>query len=236
MTNHFKKFIYPLVVAASFAASMAAHADDAVSFFRAIPVDNASGIKSLIAGGFDPNTRDPRGQTGLLLAIREPSPKVIEVLLATPKVNVDQRNSADETPLMMAALKGQVDIAKRLIARDADVNKTGWTPLHYAATSGNIPIMKMLLDKDAFVNSESPNGTTPLMMAAMYGTTDAVKLLLDEGADPLMKNQQNMTPLDFATRANRPDAVQLISTAAQAAQAKAAAAPKPAAGASAPQQ
>jgi ankyrin repeat protein len=233
MINYFKKLLYLVVIAASFSAN----ADDAVSFFRAIPVDNASGVKSLIGHGFDPNTRDPRGQTGLLLAIREPSPKVIEVLLAAPKINVDQRNAADETPLMMAALKGQVDIAKRLIARDADVNKTGWTPLHYAATSGNIPIIKMLLDKDALINSESPNGTTPLMMAAMYGTTDAVKLLLDEGADPLMKNQQDMTAADFASRANRPDAIQLIGTAAQAAQAKAAQPPAaPAAPAAAPQQ
>ncbi|HEY2257600.1 MAG TPA: ankyrin repeat domain-containing protein [Variovorax sp.] len=226
MTNHFKKFIYLIVFAVSLTSSLAASADDAVSFFRAVRADNGSGVKSMIGDGFDPNTKDPNGQTALLLALREPSPKVIEVLLASPKVNIDARNAADETPLMMAALKGNVELASKLIARDADINKPGWTPLHYAATSGNIPIIKMLLDKDAFINSQSPNGTTPLMMAAMYGTSDAVKLLLEEGADPLMKNQLDMSATDFATKASRPDAIQMIGAAVTEAQQKAAAGDK----------
>lgn len=219
MTNYFKKFLYLIVIAVSFSAN----ADDAVSFFRAVAVDNASGVKSLLAAGFDPNTKNPIGQNGLFLAVREPSPKVVEVLLASPKINVDQRNSADETPLMIAALKGQLDYATRLIARNADVNKPGWTPLHYAATSGNVPIIKLLLEHDAFINAESPNGTTPLMMAAMYGSADAVKLLLEEGADPMMKNQLGMSATDFATKASRPDAIRLIGDAVAAAQQKAAA-------------
>lgn len=218
MSKYFKKLIYLFAIAVSFAAN----ADDAVSFFRAVAVDNASGVKSLLAAGFDPNTKNPMGQNGLFLAVREPSPKVLEVLLASPKINVDQRNAADETPLMIAALKGQEEIAKRLIERDADVNKPGWTPLHYAATSGNVPIIKLLLDHNAFINAQSPNGTTPLMMAAMYGSPDAVKLLLDEGADPLMKNQLGLSPLDFANKGNRPDAIQLLTTAAAEAQQKAA--------------
>jgi uncharacterized protein len=218
MTNYFKKFLYLIVIAVSFSAN----ADDAVSFFRAVAVDNASGVKSLLAAGFDPNTKNPIGQNGLFLAVREPSPKVVEVLLASPKINVDQRNSADETPLMIAALKGQLDYANQLIARNADVNKPGWTPLHYAATSGNVPIIKLLLEHDAFINAESPNGTTPLMMAAMYGSSDAVKLLLEEGADPMMKNQLGMSAADFATKASRPDAIRLIGDAVAAAQQKAA--------------
>jgi uncharacterized protein len=221
MTNYFKKLLYLAVITASFVV----HADDAVSFFRAVRGDNGSGIKSMIAAGFDPNTKDPNGQTALFLALREPSPKAVDALLASPKVNIDARNAADETPLMMAALKNEVDYATRLIARGADINKTGWAPLHYAATSGNVQIIKLLLDKDAFINAESPNGTTPLMMAAMYGTTEAVQLLLDQGADPLMKNQLNMSAVDFANRASRPDAIQLIGDAAKAAEAKAASAP-----------
>ena len=88
---------------------------------------------------------------------------------------------------MMAAIKGQADIAEKLIARDADVNKTGWTPLHYAASSGQLAIITMLIEKSAYIDAESPNGTTPLMMAAMYGTPAAVKLLLQEGADTQLK-------------------------------------------------
>jgi ankyrin repeat protein len=209
MTNYLKKVLYLAV----FASSFSLHAGAFEDFFRAVRADNASGVKSLLDRGFDPNTRDEKGQTGLLIALREPSPKVVKVLLDSPKTDVEARNSKDESPLMLAAIKGQQDLVILLIERDADINKPGWTPLHYAATNGHTDIMKLLLDKDAFIDAQSPNGTTPLMMAAMYGSTAAVKLLLDEGADPLMKNEQGMTATDFAQRANRTDSAQMLSAA-----------------------
>lgn len=212
MKNYFKQLIYLAVFTATF-SSQAGSYDD---FFRAVRSDNASSIQELLNRGFDPNTVDEQGQAGLLIAMREPSPKVIQVLLDSPKTNVEVRNAKDESPLMLAALKGQQDLVKRLIARDADVNKPGWTPLHYAATGGHVAIMKELLENYAFIDAQSPNGSTPLMMAAMYGSAAAVQLLLDEGADTAMKNQLGMTALDFAKRANRPDAVRLLSAAAQA--------------------
>ncbi|MEP6720047.1 MAG: ankyrin repeat domain-containing protein [Variovorax sp.] len=208
----FKKLSYLFVFALfSFAASAGTYDD----FFRAVRSDNAGAVRDLIARGFDPNTPDEHNQTGLLIALREPSPKVIRVLLDAPQTNVEVRTSKDESPLMLAAIKGQQDIVVRLLARDADVNKTGWAPLHYAASSGQVAIMKLLLDKFAFIDAQSPNGTTPLMMAAMYGSIDSVKLLLDEGADPMMKNEQGLTAADFARRANRMDAATLIGAAMQ---------------------
>ena len=212
MKNYFKKSIYLVVIAASFAV----HAGSFDDFFRAVRGDNASGVRSLLSRGFDPNTRDEHGQTGLLIALREPSPKVIQALLESPQTNVELRNAKDESPLMLAAIKGQKDLVEQLIQRDADVNKPGWTPLHYAASSGQVAIMKLLLDNYAFIDAQSPNGTTPLMMAAMYGSNDAVKLLLAEGADTAMKNQQGMTAVDFAQRASRAEAAELISAAAGA--------------------
>jgi ankyrin repeat protein len=121
---------------------------------------------------------------------------------------------------MMAALKGHTELARKLIERNADVNKTGWTPLHYAATNGQVAIMELLLENHAYIDAESPNGTTPLMMAAQYGTRDAVKLLLEAGADPNLKNQLGLSALDFAMRANRRDAAELISSSVRSAQPK----------------
>jgi ankyrin repeat protein len=209
MKNYFKKSIYLLVTAASFAA----HAGSFDDFFRAVRGDNASGVRTLLQRGFDPNTLDEHGQTGLLIALREPSPKVIQVLMDAPQTNVDLANPKDETPLMLAAIKGQQDLVNQLLKRDAAVNKTGWTPLHYAATSGQLTIMKVLLDNYAFIDAQSPNGTTPLMMAAMYGSSEAVKLLLAEGADTTMKNQLGMTAVDFANKANRAETASMISQA-----------------------
>ncbi|SDE42915.1 hypothetical protein SAMN05444679_12276 [Variovorax sp. CF079] len=212
MKNYFKKIVYLSV----FTATFVIHAGSFEDFFRAVRSDNASVVNELLNRGFDPNTPDEQGQTGLLIALREPSPKVIQALLDSPKTNVELRNAKDESPLMMAALRGQQDLVAKLIARDADVNKPGWAPLHYAATNGHVAVIKQLLDNYAFIDAQSPNGTTPLMMAAMYGSTAAVQLLLDEGADTQMKNEQGLTAIDFAQRANRPDAVRLLSTAVRA--------------------
>ncbi len=175
-------------------------------FFRSIKRDDAASVAELIGRGFDPNTTDSHGQTGLLMALREPSPKVVKVLIAAPATKVELRDAADESPLMIAAIKGDVESVKALIARDADVNKTGWAPLHYAVSvqgPNQTEIAKILLDNSAYIDADSPNKTTPLMMAAYYGSPDAARMLLEEGADPTLRNQQGMSAADFARKGNR---------------------------------
>ncbi len=189
-----------------------AHAGSYEDFFSAVKQDNARSVATLLQRGFDPNTLDPKGAHALWIAVNEPAPKVASVLIEWPKTNVDWRNAKDESPLMLVCLKGETEMAKRLVARGADVNKTGWTPLHYAATKGHIAIMEMLLENHAYIDAESPNGTTPLMMAAHYGSLAAVKLLLEAGADPRPKNQLGLTAIDFANGASRSEAAEAIAS------------------------
>jgi uncharacterized protein len=179
-------------------------------FFAAIAADDAAAVVNLLRRGFDPNTRDPNGQHGLYLAIRARSSRVTQALIDWPKTEVESLNKADESPLMAAALDGQLALCRKLIARGAAVNKTGWAPLHYAATSGHVEVMRLLLEEHAFIDAESPNRTTPLMMAARYGSQEAARLLLQEGAEPLLKNEQGMTAIDFANSVNRADVAKLI--------------------------
>ncbi|MBL0418790.1 ankyrin repeat domain-containing protein [Ramlibacter sp. AW1] len=206
MKNSIRWLAWLLILAACSLAKAGSYED----WFAAIKRDDAAAVQRLLAAGFDANTVSPDGQHGLYLALREPSLKVAQVLVRWPQTKVESRNAADESPLMMAALKGHTELVRRLIERDADVNKPGWAPLHYAATNGHLDIMALLLEHHAFIDAQSPNGTTPLMMAAMYGTPQAVKLLLEEGADVHMKNQLGMTAMDFAQKARRPDAADLI--------------------------
>lgn len=206
--KQYVRYLGYLVVTAWFSVAQAGSYDD---FFHAVKMDDLRTVQDLVARGFDPNTPAPDGQTGLVMALREPSPKVAGLLARLPATDVERRTPQDESALMMAALKGQEDAAKVLVARGADVNKTGWTPLHYAASGGNVAIVKLLLEHHAYIDAGSPNGTTPLMMAAMYGSTESVELLLEEGADWKLKNQQGLTALDFARRGERPDAVRILS-------------------------
>ena len=198
------------------AISSPAQAGAFEDFFSAIQRDDGDAITVLLRRGFDPNTRDPKGQAGLTLALQNGSPKAFAALMASRQTNVEARNAQDESPLMMAALKGNVDAVKELLARDADVNKTGWAPLHYAASAGSsqhTQIISLLLERHAYIDAASPNGTTPLMMAAHYGSTEAVQLLLDEGADPTLKNQLGLTATDFALRASRTESAEKIAAA-----------------------
>ena len=206
---YIRYFLY-LVVFTRCLFAIAGSYDD---FFRAIQMDDSTTVRMLLVRGFDPNTPNSAGETGLIVAVREASLKAVSTLLEYPKVNVEARTRQDESPLMLAALSGLTDLCRRLIALGADVNKPGWTPLHYAATSGHLATMDLLLDEHAYIDAPSPNGTTPLMMAAHYGTAPAVKLLLDAGADPTLKNEQGLSAIDFAQRVSRTEAVDLISAA-----------------------
>ena len=207
MIRSYFRFLLYLSVIIGFSGSIAGSYDD---FFIAIKRDDAASVRELLDRGFDPNTRSSQGQHGLYLALRESSLAVARVLLDAAATQVDARNLDGETPLMIAALKGQVDVVQRLLARDADVNKPGWTPLHYAASGGQEAVIRILLDANAYIDAESPNGTTPLMMAAYYGGPKVTKLLLEEGADPRSKNQKNLSALDFAYSGPHKEAYEYI--------------------------
>jgi ankyrin repeat protein len=216
MRKYFKFLVY-LCVAYAFSLAHAGSYDD---WFVAIKRDDPKALTELLKRGFDPNTVDPSGRAGLFIALQDGALKAADVLIAWPKTNVEWRSAKDESPLMIAALKGHKELVRKLIARDADVNKPGWAPLHYAATAGHLDIIQLLLDEHAFIDAESPNKTTPLMMAAHYGTPQAVKLLLEAGAEPTQRNELGLSAVDFAQRANRRDVADLIAAAIRAKQPK----------------
>jgi len=210
--NHFNNYLHRIVFIGLFLFVGICRAGSYEDFFRAINTDDVRTVQSLLQRGFDPNTVNPEGVPGLMLAIRGSSFKVAEVLVGAAKTKVEYRSAQDESPLMLAALRGQLNLVTQLVAKDADVNKTGWTPLHYAATGGHLAIVRLLLDEHAYIDAASPNGSTPLMMAAMFGNPETVKLLLDSGADATLVNQSNVTALDFARRAEGTESQALIAS------------------------
>lgn len=175
-------------------------------FFRAVNIDNASIVKSLLARGLDPNIVEPeRGDTGLILALRENSMAVFDVLLNAPDIDLEAKTGNGDNALMIACLKGNKTAVEALLAKGAQVNRPGWTPLHYACTGGYDDIVRLLLDRSAYIDAESPNKTTPMMMAARGGHIHTVKLLLDEGADATLKNDLGMSAIDFAAKNGHTD-------------------------------
>src|SRR5688572_25215396 len=127
MKQYFRKLVYLFIIVGVSAARAGAYDD----FFIAVNRDDDRTVTALLERGFDPNSRDPRGQTGLMLALRDGAPRVAEALWRSSALDVDLQNASTETALMMAALRGEVDWVQRLLARGAQAHKPGWAPIHY---------------------------------------------------------------------------------------------------------
>jgi ankyrin repeat protein len=194
MKRYFKNLFY-LIVFIGFSNSIAGSYDD---FFKAIHFDQVQEVQKLLKRGIDPNSPNEKGVPALIVALQSGSSKSAVILAQDPQTRVEATNPSNESPLMMAAIHNQLEVATVLIERGAEVNRKGWTALHYAATRGHIAMMRLLLENSAYIDAESPNGTTPLMMAAYYAPPLAVKLLLEEGADPTLRNQANVNALEMA--------------------------------------
>ena len=198
-----KKWFDALCCVLLLIGSNAATAGSYEDFFVAIQRDDRSGITALLQRGFDPNARDPKGQVGLFIALQKQSLRAAEALLESALLDVNALNQQGESPLMIAALSGQLGWCERLLKRGAKVDQAGWSPLHYAATGPEPKAVALLLSRGANIEAEAPNLSTPLMMAARYGTEASVDLLLARGADVKHANDAGLRAADFARLGGR---------------------------------
>jgi len=174
-------------------------------FAKAVKFDNASEVKSMLKNGINSNTVDANSIPMLVLAIREKSSNVIDVLLGDKNIDVDLSDKNGETPLMMASIDGNLTLVKTLvIGHKAQLDHIGWTPLHYACAKGQVEVAQFLISNGATVDSMSLGNTTPLMMAVQSGNERLVKLLLDKGADFQFRNSQGLTAIDIADIYSKP--------------------------------
>ncbi|XP_061551113.1 ankyrin repeat domain-containing protein 12 isoform X2 [Phycodurus eques] len=117
------------------------------------------------------------------------------------KDKVNKRNERGETPLHMAAIRGDAKQVKELISLGADVNVkdfAGWTPLHEACNLGYYDVAKVLIAAGAEVNTQGLDDDTPLHDASSSGHKDIVKLLLRHGGDAFQANKRGERPVDVA--------------------------------------
>lgn len=181
--------------------SLAMAAPDAYrAFFDAIKNNDAREVRTWLVRGVNPNAPDPELGPPLVAAAQARSYDALRALLESPETKVNGLNKRGESALMLAALHGEFDTVKKLVAKGAEVNKTDWTPLHYAAAGGNLEIAKFLVEKHAYLDAQSPNRTTPLMMAARHRNATIARFLVDEGADPTQRNDVGISAADYFQR------------------------------------
>ena len=175
-------------------------------FAKAMKFDDVNTVKSLISQGINPNLVDSNGNPMLVLAIKDRSYKVIDVLLTTKGMDVDLSNKQGETPLMIASINGDLPLVRTLVLKNkAQLDHISWTPLHYACAKGHLDIAQFLIANGAKVDSLSLGGTTPLMMAVQSGNELLVKLLLDKGANLQLRNAEAITAIDIADIYGKPE-------------------------------
>eukprot|EP00946_MAST-07B_sp_MAST-7B-sp1_P002502 g2502.t1 len=159
------------------AANLSIPGDPATVSARAVSI-----VELLLHHGARADTHDGRGNTPLVLAVRNRNRGVVRVLLehgSTPGIpGVQLGKGGTETfdmlaqeslsPLYASVLLEQPDLVSLLLSYGADPDvhsKHGLVPLHIAAKLGNIEIAQMLKDAHCDLSAVDTHGNTALHIA-----------------------------------------------------------------------
>jgi len=150
----------------------------------------------------------------LLRASKHGDVNSVTRLLKEKSLNPNVANNDGETPLILAARHGHVDIFRILLSNGADVDKkdsNGWSPLLWACNCGRLDVVRLLLSRDdVYVDDTSNNGATSLMWAAKSNHIDVIKALLHKGADVFRKDYHGSTAIMYACHEGHLRIVQLL--------------------------
>ena len=137
--------------------------------------------------------------------------------------NINTAIDGDGSPLIVAARRARVDIARHLLDRGADPNMPvpgDGSPLIAAATVGALNVVSLLLDRGALIDQVVPGDENALIQASGSGHLEVVKLLIARGADVNARvwAQQGSrpgdgewrTPLGMARRGRNPAVVEFL--------------------------
>jgi ankyrin repeat protein len=170
-------------------------------------------VRRLLAAGANPNSTTRSGHTALLIAAGYDGARdCVQLLLdagADATVVTTEGQLPAFTPLVRAAMRGDIDMVKALHAHGARI-VAGHPPLAMAllmaASQGDAPMVDTLLRLGGPVDARYPKDyeraePTLLMQAIADGQADVVKLLLGRGASLEARDSRGRSPLMYAAAA-----------------------------------
>lgn len=181
---------------------------------RAIEKSNLKKLSELIASKKIAIDQVVQGHDSLLLvAVSLQKPEVIKFLLKQ-KADVNFKNAAGETPLLVAVASSDNQSAKLLIESGAKLmersGETEDSALHLAAVNDNVDLVKIILKQNPESISQLNSAhESALHKAAYFGALRVIPVLLQAGADLNQKDKAGLTALDVA-RKNKLTAAQRL--------------------------
>ena len=151
-----------------------------VLLFDAARLGRTDLVAGLVAAGANPNARDDRGFTPLILAAYNDQMTTVEALLALHADPCLPDRDQGNTAQMGVAFKGYDAMAERLLKAGCNVNatnKVGQTALMMAALFGRTVQVRMLIAAGADLGKADASGRTAASVARDQGNTDMVQQL-----------------------------------------------------------
>uniref|UniRef100_UPI003AAC0634 ankyrin repeat and SAM domain-containing protein 6-like n=1 Tax=Centroberyx gerrardi TaxID=166262 RepID=UPI003AAC0634 len=130
-----------------------------------------------------PQTDDEKRRPDVFSALKLGNSQLVKEILEEDPAQVNSSNQEGASPLMMAAVSGQLEVVQLMVEKNADIDKQdgvhGWTALMQATYHGNKDVVKYLLNQGADVNLRAKNGYTAfdLVMLLNDPDTELVRLL-----------------------------------------------------------
>ncbi|MBB2201476.1 ankyrin repeat domain-containing protein [Gluconacetobacter tumulisoli] len=140
-------------------------------------------VEGFLAAGMDPDLRDGRGYSALILAAYNSHDETVACLLAHHAA-VDLQDAKGATALAGVAFKGDLAVARLLVAAGAGIdvpNHVGRTPLIFATMFNRAPMVAFLLEHGADPDRRDGEGNSARLVADRQGLAAIAALMPPRG-------------------------------------------------------
>ena len=173
---------------------------------RAVTIQRESLIELCLIDHVDPNGHDAQGRTPLLIAASQQDWKTAQRLMGAGAL-VELADKNGFTPLMAAAVHGNLEIFRELLARSTNLHaetpcKDGSDLLGMALDGGNPEIVRSVVERLPAMPQWRSSTRRALQGALMKGEKEQIQLLLSKHSAPPTPEGKNVPLLAYAVAGN----------------------------------